>query len=84
MTNLTPTLGNAPGLPEYLSNLQTQAMRLTGLLSVIGFLNNDGNCEDGLTALIDVAEQLSNELDIALDSANLPRGHCHENRSDAR
>ena len=74
MTNSTPTPGNAPGLSEYLATLQTKAIRLTGVLSAIGFLNNEGHCEDGQTALIDVAEQLAKELDSALDSVNLPRG----------
>ena len=74
MTHQTPTPGNAPGLPEYLADLQTKAVRLSGVMSAIGFLQNEGKCEDGRIALIDVAEQLANELSDGLDSTNLPRG----------
>ena len=69
----TPTPGNAPGLPEYLADLQTKAVRLSGVMSAIGFLQNEGKCEDGKIALIDVAEQLANELSDGLDSVNLTR-----------
>ena len=74
MTNSTPSPGNAPGLPEYLATLQTKAIRLSGVLSAIGHLQNEGHCEDGQIALINVAEQLAKELSDGLDSVNLPRG----------
>ena len=74
MTIENPTPGNAPGLPEYLADLQTTAIRLSGVMAAISHLNNEGKYEDGQIALIDVAEQLANELSDGLDSVSLPRG----------
>lgn len=74
MTNQTPTPGHAPGLSEYLATLQSKAIRLSGVLSALGVLNNEGHCEDGQTALIGVAEQLAHDLNNGLDIVSLPRG----------
>ena len=73
MTNKNPVAGADTGLPEYLTGLHTKAVRQSGVLSAIGFLQNEGKCEDGQIALIDVAEQLANELSDGLDSVNLTR-----------
>ena len=47
MTNLAPTPGNAPALSEYLTDLQSKAVRLSGVKPVIAFLDNEGRCEEG-------------------------------------
>lgn len=73
-TKTTPTPGHVPSLPEYLSAVQSKAVRLSGVVSAIAFLDNEGRCEEGRSALTYIAEELSRELSRALDIVNLPAG----------
>lgn len=74
MTEHNPTSGNAPSLAKYLSDLQDKATRLHGVLEAAAFLVNEGGCKHGQAALTYLSEELANELSIALDTVNLPKG----------
>lgn len=73
-TKTTPTPGDAPGVSEYLTAVHSKAVRLSGVVSAIAFLDNEGRCEEGRSALTYIAEELVQELTLALDTVNLPAG----------
>ena len=74
MTTATPSPGTAPRLAEYLSDLQSRATRLHGIVAAAAFLENAGACKDGRAALVFLAEELAAEINNALDSVNIPKG----------
>ena len=74
MTSTTPTPGNDTGLPEYLKDMQGRACRLSGVMSAIAYLENEGACTEGRMALVYLAEELASELYDALDTINIPNG----------
>lgn len=65
-----PTCG--PSLSHHLSEMQTKATRLNGLIEAINYLEIEGDCESGRVAICAVAESLARELTDGLDSVNLP------------
>lgn len=71
MTDHTPTPGNAPGLPApSISDVHKKALRLSSILSAVAYLENESACAEGRSALIFIAEELSAELELALDHVN--------------
>ncbi|MCC5966499.1 MAG: hypothetical protein JJU24_10195 [Natronohydrobacter sp.] len=77
MTNPNPTPGNTPGLPApSISACHNKAVRLSGVLSAVAHLENENACAEGRSALIFLAEELSAELESALDLMNSSRGQA--------
>ncbi len=72
MKNVNPTPGNTPGLPA----IHTKALRLSGILSAIAFLENENACAEGRSQLIFLAEELSEELTDALDALYTKEGRA--------
>lgn len=56
----------------HIQTAQDRSIRLSGLLEAAETLDNEGNCANGLTALICIANELSRELNDDLDSIRLP------------
>lgn len=74
MTDHTPAQGHAPGLPApSIEACYRKALRLSGVLSAVAHLENEGACAEGQSALIFLAEELSAELEHALDTINTHR-----------
>jgi len=59
-------------LLKHVQDVQDQTVRLCGVLRAIDFLDNEGECNDGKTALIGIAKEVADDIGAALDSANLP------------
>lgn len=60
-------------LHEHISNQQTQALRLCGLLEAIATLDNQSLAPDAVSALIQIAVDMAEELNRNLDSVALPK-----------
>lgn len=63
---------HAPNLREHISDVQTDAMRLSAILDVLTHLNNEGACGNGRVVLVDIAAELAAKINNDLDSTNLP------------
>lgn len=70
MTDHNPDSGNAPGLAAHLSDMQTLACRLSGLLKALAYLENDDACREARSSLIYIAEDLATRLNNGLDVAH--------------
>ena len=66
MTDHTPT--------PSISSIHRTAVRLSGVLSAVAFLENEGQCKEGQSALIFLAEELGLELENALDTYSTRQG----------
>ena len=58
----------------YLTDMQARACRLSGVMSAIAYLENEGACTEGRMALTFLAEELATDLYNALDTINIPNG----------
>lgn len=82
MTANNPEAGNDTGTPEpaknplpaYLTDMQSRALRLAGVVRAIAFITNEGRCDEGRIALTYLAEELADDLNQALDAINIPNG----------
>ena len=64
MNTPTPSIGT----------IHTTALRLSGVLNAVAFLENAGECKEGQSALIFLAEELGQELENALDRYSTEHG----------
>lgn len=64
-------------LRSYIQDVQDRAVLLHGVLCAIGHLDNEDACPGGVTALIEIARDLSDDLQRDLDSVNLPEGRTN-------
>ena len=64
-------------LKQHLQDAQDRATQLEGVLEAIDFLDGEQRCANGLTALIRVACDMSNQLQRQLDAVNLPSVEDH-------
>jgi hypothetical protein len=81
MTAHTPISGAAIGLPvgmklrPYLSEVQTEACHLEGILEAAMLLFEEGERgRNAVYTLITIALERSGKISLALDSVNLPEG----------
>ncbi len=58
----------------YIENVHSRAVRLHGVLCAIDYLDNESACADGMSALIHTARDLSEDLQLSLDSVNFQGG----------
>lgn len=56
--------------PMTLSEIHEKALRLRGVLNAVAHLQGESACKQGRAALIYLAEELSEELESALDYAS--------------
>lgn len=74
MTN-QPASGNDTAraeMLEYIADRQTEVMILHDMLSALEYLDNEGACKNECTSLIMTARRMAHDLNVALDSVNLP------------
>ena len=76
MTNVNADSATDTGLPvllRYIDDVQNKAVRLAAVMNAIAFIENEGRCSEGRTALTYLAEDLAAEIVADLDRVNLPR-----------
>lgn len=60
-------------LMKRLNKIQDRACLLDGVIEAINFIENEGGCPNGRHALCVVAQELSHEIFVALDSVELEK-----------
>lgn len=76
MTDNNAIPANNPALSAlkaHVQEVQNKACRLSGLVNAIAYLEGEKACEEGKCALIYLAEELAEEINLALDTVSLPK-----------